>query len=187
MRLLFPVEKNQTSLQFNPWRLSQQSKTNNSFTMVVLIFIALNIRPFFKSPHKFKIDGNWSVLSVCRWRTSPWPSRMAVSSATLSTTTTPVSCQRRLSVMAPLRLSSAHRGAAWSSTAQPATLTTPLTLCQQAWMVLVSCVQLSVWMHFLEKKKNVLVDVYTSLTCHKDICSALECGIRGTWIDVWGI
>lgn len=119
-------------------------------------------------------------MSVCRWRTSLWPSRMAVSCATLSTTTTLVSCQRRLSVMAPLRLWSACRGAAWSSTAQPATLTAPLTLCQQAWMVHVSCVQLSVWMHF--KKKYIY---YTSLTCHKDICSAFECGIWGMWN--WGI
>lgn len=66
-------------------------------------------------------------VRVFRWTTSPWLSRMDASSATLSTTITPLCCQTRLSVTAPLRRWSAHRGAVWSSTAQPATPTRPLT------------------------------------------------------------
>lgn len=78
-------------------------------------------------------------LCVCRWRTSPWRSRMAASCATLSTTTTRVSCQKRLSVTAPLRLSSAHQEADWSSAAQPATPTAPLSPCPQAQTVCQLC------------------------------------------------
>lgn len=153
------------------------------FTTNKLIFLALNHCCSLKSPTLRK---QWLKCAVClcRWRTSLWRSRMAAPSATLSTTTTPVSCQMRLSVTAPLRLLSAHRGAAWSSTAHPATQITPLTPSLQAWTVLqqlcaVSIVQLSVWMHPL--KKNLHMDVYTALAQHTDIHGALECGKRGIW------
>lgn len=114
-------------------------------------------------------------LCVCRWRTSLWPSQMVVSLVTLFPTTTPASCQRALSVTAPHRLLSVHRGAAWSLTAQPVTLNTPLTPSQQDWVVLGSCVS-SVQLSLYNNRMFMCLFVQ-----HTDICSALVRAKHGLW------